>query len=42
MGGAGGKLAPEESVRSLRSLIASLKPGDSGKFYNVDGRELPW
>ncbi len=42
MGGAGGKLSPEESVRSLRALIATLKPKDSGKFFNVDGKELPW
>jgi NAD(P)-dependent dehydrogenase (short-subunit alcohol dehydrogenase family) len=42
MGGAGGKLSPEESVRSLRALIALLKPKDSGKFFNVDGKELPW
>ena len=42
MGGAGGKLAPAESVKSLRGLIASLKPKDSGKFFNVDGKELPW
>jgi len=42
MGGAGGKLSPDESVGSLRSLIASLKPKDSGKFFNVDGKELPW
>ena len=42
MGGAGGKLSPEESVKSLRALIASLKPKDSGKFFNVDGKELPW
>jgi NAD(P)-dependent dehydrogenase (short-subunit alcohol dehydrogenase family) len=42
MGGAGGKLSPVESVGSLRALIASLKPKDSGKFFNVDGKELPW
>jgi NAD(P)-dependent dehydrogenase (short-subunit alcohol dehydrogenase family) len=42
MGGAGGKLAPAESVKALRSLIAGLKPADAGKFFNVDGRELPW
>lgn len=42
MGGAGGKLAPAESVKSLRALIAGLKPADSGKFFNVDGEELPW
>jgi|SRR5688572_30562506 NAD(P)-dependent dehydrogenase (short-subunit alcohol dehydrogenase family) len=42
MGGAGGKLAPAESVKSLRALIAELSPADSGKFFNVDGEELPW
>ena len=42
MGGAGGKLSPDESVRSLRGLIASLKTKDSGRFFNVDGKELPW
>ena len=42
MGGASGKLAPAESVKSLRALIAGLTPTASGKFYNVDGEELPW
>jgi NAD(P)-dependent dehydrogenase (short-subunit alcohol dehydrogenase family) len=42
MGGAGGKLAPAESVKALRSLIESLKAKDAGKFYNYDGSELPW
>jgi NAD(P)-dependent dehydrogenase (short-subunit alcohol dehydrogenase family) len=42
MGGAGGKLAPAESVKSLRALIAGLSPAHSGKFFNVDGEVLPW
>jgi NAD(P)-dependent dehydrogenase (short-subunit alcohol dehydrogenase family) len=42
MGGTGGKLSPAESVRALRSLIESLKPEDSGKFFNYDGKPLPW
>ena len=42
MGGAGGKLTPAESVKSLRSLIESLKKKDSGKFFNYDGQPLPW
>lgn len=42
MGGAGGKLAPAESVKSLRALFVELSPADSGKFFNVDGEELPW
>ena len=42
MGGAEGKLSPAESIRSLRSLIAGLKPEDSGKFLNWDGKTYPW
>ncbi len=42
MGGSGGKLAPAESVKSLRALIESLEPGDAGKFFNYDGEPLPW
>jgi NAD(P)-dependent dehydrogenase (short-subunit alcohol dehydrogenase family) len=42
MGGPGGKITPAESVRALRSLIESIKPEDSGKFLNYDGRPYPW
>ena len=42
MGGSGGKLTPAESVRALRSLIESIKPKDSGKFLNYDGKPYPW
>ena len=42
MGGANGKLAPAESVKALRALIASLKAKDTGKFFDYDGSELPW
>jgi NAD(P)-dependent dehydrogenase (short-subunit alcohol dehydrogenase family) len=42
MGGPNAKLSPEESIRAMRRLIAKLGPGDSGKFYNYDGREYPW
>jgi NAD(P)-dependent dehydrogenase (short-subunit alcohol dehydrogenase family) len=42
MGGAGGKLSAAQSVAALRSLIDSLKPADSGKFFNYDGKPLPW
>ena len=42
MGGSGGKLTPAESVRALRSLIESIKPEDSGKFLNYDGKPYPW
>ena len=42
MGGPNAKLSPEESIHAMRRLIAKLGPGDSGKFYNYDGREYPW
>lgn len=42
MGGAGGKLTPAESISAMRSVIASLKPKDSGKFFNYTGKPYPW
>lgn len=42
MGGASAHLGVDESVTAMRRLIAGLKPTDSGRFYNYDGREFPW
>jgi len=42
MGGAGGEFSPEESIRALRSVIAALKPEDTGKFFNYNGNIYPW
>ena len=42
MGGPNAKLSAEESVGALRRLIAKIRPQDSGRFYNYDGREFPW
>ena len=42
MGGPRGTLTPAESIKALRSVIASLKPGDSGKFLNWNGKSYPW
>ena len=42
MGGAHATLTPAESVTSLRRLIKTLKPMQSGKFFNYDGREYAW
>ncbi len=42
MGGPGGTLSPEESIKAMRALIASLKPEDSGKFLNYNGKPYPW
>jgi NAD(P)-dependent dehydrogenase (short-subunit alcohol dehydrogenase family) len=42
MGGPHATLTPAESVKSLRRLIERLGPGQSGKFFNHDGREYAW
>lgn len=42
MGGPRGTLAPAESIQAMRGVIAALKPEDSGKFFNYDGKTYPW
>jgi NAD(P)-dependent dehydrogenase (short-subunit alcohol dehydrogenase family) len=42
MGGKGAPLEIADSIGSLRKLIAKLKPADSGKYFNYDGKPLPW
>lgn len=42
MGGSGGKLSPAESIKAMRSVIATLKPEDSGKFLNYTGKPYAW
>jgi len=42
MGGSGGKLSPAESIKAMRSVIANLRPDDSGKFLNYTGKPYPW
>jgi len=42
MGGARGTLSPAESIKAMRAVIAGLKPGDTGKFFNYNGKSYPW
>jgi NAD(P)-dependent dehydrogenase (short-subunit alcohol dehydrogenase family) len=42
MGGTSATLSVGESASALRALFYQLRLGDSGKFYNYDGLELPW
>jgi NAD(P)-dependent dehydrogenase (short-subunit alcohol dehydrogenase family) len=42
MGGTHGTLTPAQSVTKLRSLIKTLGPAQSGKFFNYNGREYAW
>lgn len=42
MGGENAQLTPEESISGMRKVIDGLKAADSGRFWNHDGKELPW
>ena len=42
MGGSEAPVTPAESAAALAGLFERLKPGDSGRFFNYDGQELPW
>ena len=42
MGGTHATLTPAGSVSKLRSLIETLGPAQSGKFFNYNGREYAW
>jgi NAD(P)-dependent dehydrogenase (short-subunit alcohol dehydrogenase family) len=42
MGGPSAPIDPETSVRNLRRLIAALEPKHSGRFFNPQGKPLPW
>jgi NAD(P)-dependent dehydrogenase (short-subunit alcohol dehydrogenase family) len=42
MGGPSGKISVEECVEGQQELLHALKPEQSGRFFNYDGRELPW
>ncbi|WP_028968697.1 SDR family oxidoreductase [Sphingomonas sp. URHD0057] len=42
MGGPSAPIDPETSVRSLRRLIGALEPQHSGRFFNPQGKQLPW
>ena len=42
MGGADASLDAPESVAGMVKAIATLGPGDGGRFINHDGTEVPW
>ncbi|HTW36811.1 MAG TPA: SDR family oxidoreductase [Rhizomicrobium sp.] len=42
MGGKNAPLEPHESIAGMRRVIARLTSGDSGKFLDYRGHELPW
>ncbi len=42
MGGAGADIEPATSIAGMRTVLASVKPGDTGSFFNYDGQRLAW
>lgn len=42
MGGPGGKISVEECIEGQQRILDALTPEQSGRFFNYDGRELPW
>ncbi len=42
MGGPHATLTPEQSVAAMRRVFSSIRPADTGRFFNYDGRTYPW
>lgn len=42
MGGPNAMISAAQSVSGMRTVISSLTPADSGKFFGYDGNVLPW
>ena len=42
MGGEAAPVKPVDSVAGLVAVIAGLDAGDNGRFYDYQGKELPW
>lgn len=42
MGGPNAMISVEQSVTGMRQVISSLTITDSGKFFDYEGKEIPW
>lgn len=42
MGGAGADIDAATSIAGMRTVLASVKPADTGSFFNYDGQRLAW
>ena len=42
MGGSNATYAPQESVGGLLAVIEKLGPADNGRFYDFQGKPIPW
>ena len=41
-GGAGADIDAATRVAGMRTVLASVKPADTGCFFNYDGQRLNW
>ena len=42
MGGPNALISIEESVNGMATVISKKSLDDTGKFFNFDGKEIPW
>ncbi len=42
MGGPNAEISTRESVTHMFDILLSLQPGDSGRFIDIDGTDIPW
>jgi NAD(P)-dependent dehydrogenase (short-subunit alcohol dehydrogenase family) len=42
MGGADADIDAPTSIAGMRTVLASVKPADTGSFFNYDGQRLDW
>ena len=42
MGGADAEIDASASIAGMRTVLATVKPSDTGSFFNYDGQRLPW
>jgi NAD(P)-dependent dehydrogenase (short-subunit alcohol dehydrogenase family) len=42
MGGRGAPVGVRDSIAGMRAVIARLKRSDSGRFFNYEGKRIPW
>jgi len=42
MGGADADIDATTSIAGMRTVLASVKPADTGSFFNYDGQRLDW
>ncbi len=42
MGGSAAPVPPEQSIRGMLRIVDGLRPEQSGRVFDFQGRELPW